>query len=107
LLLASGDEVSVAHGQAPLIQLFWHAEATYSARKTMQVLALQDREMETLAALVGLASLALTRILVGSSAPSPIFHRLSKFFTNYGKAEKHSKRSTKSWKPISNASWQQ
>ena len=41
MLLAEGDEVSVAHGQALLDDLLQHVEATNSTRKTIQVLALQ------------------------------------------------------------------
>ena len=41
LLLAKGDEVSVAHAQALLTHLLQHVEAIHSTRKTIQVLALQ------------------------------------------------------------------
>ena len=41
LLLARGDEVSVAHAQAILTHLLQHVEAIHSTRKTIQVLALQ------------------------------------------------------------------
>jgi LuxR family maltose regulon positive regulatory protein len=41
LLLAQGDEVSVAEGQALLTHLLQHVEAMHSTRKTIQVLALQ------------------------------------------------------------------
>ena len=41
LLLAKGDEVSVAHGQALLDTLLQHVETMHSTRKTIQVLALQ------------------------------------------------------------------
>ena len=41
LLLAKGDEVSIAHGQALLTQLLQHVEAIHNTRKTIQVLALQ------------------------------------------------------------------
>ena len=41
LLLARGDEVSVAHAQALLAHLLQHVEAIHSTRKTIQVLALQ------------------------------------------------------------------
>jgi LuxR family transcriptional regulator, maltose regulon positive regulatory protein len=41
MLLAKGDEPSVAHGQALLIQLLQHVEAMHSTRKTIKVLALQ------------------------------------------------------------------
>jgi LuxR family transcriptional regulator, maltose regulon positive regulatory protein len=55
LLLAKGDEPSVAQGQALLTQLLQHVEAIHNTRKTIQVLALQawaydqqDREIEAL-----------------------------------------------------------
>jgi LuxR family transcriptional regulator, maltose regulon positive regulatory protein len=55
LLLAKGDEGSVAHGQALLSHLLQHVQAIHSTRKTIQVLALQawayklqDRETEAL-----------------------------------------------------------
>ena len=41
LLLAQGDEASVARGQALLTHLLQHAEAIHNTRKTIQVLALQ------------------------------------------------------------------
>ena len=41
LLLAKGDEASVEQGQALLTQLLQYVEAIHSARKTIQVLALQ------------------------------------------------------------------
>jgi LuxR family maltose regulon positive regulatory protein len=41
LLLAKGDEVSIAEGQALLTQLLQHVEAIHNTRKTIQVLALQ------------------------------------------------------------------
>jgi len=41
LLLAKGDEPSVAHGQELLSQLLQHVEAMHSTRKTIKVLALQ------------------------------------------------------------------
>jgi LuxR family transcriptional regulator, maltose regulon positive regulatory protein len=41
LLLAKGDDVSVARGQALLTHLLQHVEAIHSTRKTIQVLALQ------------------------------------------------------------------
>jgi LuxR family maltose regulon positive regulatory protein len=41
LLLAAGDEASVAQGQALLTHLLQYVEATHSTRKTIQVLALQ------------------------------------------------------------------
>jgi LuxR family maltose regulon positive regulatory protein len=41
LLLAKGDEVSVARGQALLTQLLQHVEAIHNTRKAIQVLALQ------------------------------------------------------------------
>ncbi|TMD69826.1 MAG: hypothetical protein E6I97_20720, partial [Chloroflexi bacterium] len=41
LLLAQGDEASVARGQALLTQLLQHTEAIHNIRKTIQVLALQ------------------------------------------------------------------
>ncbi|HEY6408574.1 MAG TPA: hypothetical protein VIY29_14000, partial [Ktedonobacteraceae bacterium] len=41
MLLAKGDEVSVAHGQALLTQLLQYVEAIHCTRKTIQVLALQ------------------------------------------------------------------
>jgi len=41
LLLAKGDEVSVARGQVLLTQLLQHVEAIHNTRKTIQVLALQ------------------------------------------------------------------
>ena len=41
LLLARGDEVSVAHAQALLTHLLQHVESIHSTRKTIQVLALQ------------------------------------------------------------------
>ena len=41
MLLAKGDEVSVAQGQALLDKLLQHVEAMHSTRKTIQVLALQ------------------------------------------------------------------
>lgn len=41
MLLVKGDEGSVAHGQALLEELLYHAQAIHSARKTIQVLALQ------------------------------------------------------------------
>ncbi len=41
LLLAQGDEASVARGQALLDDLLQHVEAIHSTRKTIQVLALQ------------------------------------------------------------------
>ncbi|HKF36189.1 MAG TPA: LuxR C-terminal-related transcriptional regulator, partial [Ktedonobacteraceae bacterium] len=66
LLLARGDEPSVAQGQALLTRLLQHAEALHSTRKTIQVLALQawayelqGRVAEALAALE--RSLALAR----------------------------------------------
>ncbi len=58
LLLAKGDEPSVARGQALLTHLLQHVEAIHSTRKTIKVLALQawahdlqGRETETLDAL--------------------------------------------------------
>jgi LuxR family maltose regulon positive regulatory protein len=55
LLLAKGDEASVAQGQALLTQLLQHVQAIHTTRKTIQVLALQawaydlqDRETEAL-----------------------------------------------------------
>ena len=66
LLLARGDELSVAQGQALLTRLLQHVEALHSTRKTIQVLALQawayeqhGRMAEALAALE--RSLALAR----------------------------------------------
>src|SRR5205807_6963035 len=41
LVLAKGDEVSVARGQVLLTQLLQHVEAIHNTRKTIQVLALQ------------------------------------------------------------------
>jgi LuxR family maltose regulon positive regulatory protein len=41
LLLAKGDEESVAHGQSLLINLLQHVEAMHDTRKTIKVLALQ------------------------------------------------------------------
>jgi len=41
LLLAKGDEASVARGQALLDDLLQHVEAIHSTRKTIKVLALQ------------------------------------------------------------------
>ena len=41
LLLARGDEASVARGQALLTQLLQHVEAIHNTHKTIQVLALQ------------------------------------------------------------------
>jgi LuxR family transcriptional regulator, maltose regulon positive regulatory protein len=65
LLLAKGDEVSVAGGQALLTHLLQHVEAIHSTRKTIQVLALQawgydlqGRVTEALAALERALALA-------------------------------------------------
>src|SRR6266568_844243 len=65
LLLARGDEVSVAHAQALLTHLLQHVEAIHSTRKTIQVLALQawaydlqGRETEALAVLERALALA-------------------------------------------------
>jgi LuxR family maltose regulon positive regulatory protein len=41
MLLAKGDDESVARGQALLTQLLQHVEAIHNSRKTIQVLALQ------------------------------------------------------------------
>src|SRR5260221_14453624 len=41
LLLAQGDEVSVAQGQALLTHILQHVEAMHNTRKTINVLALQ------------------------------------------------------------------
>ncbi|HET8853234.1 MAG TPA: LuxR C-terminal-related transcriptional regulator, partial [Ktedonobacteraceae bacterium] len=65
LLLAKGDEPSVARGQALLSQLLQHVETMYSTRKTIKVLALQawaydlqGRETEALEALERALALA-------------------------------------------------
>src|SRR5205823_5111969 len=65
LLLAKGDEVSVAHGQALIDDLLQHVEAIHSTRKTINVLALhawaydlQGRESEALEVLERALALA-------------------------------------------------
>ncbi|HET8852943.1 MAG TPA: LuxR C-terminal-related transcriptional regulator, partial [Ktedonobacteraceae bacterium] len=65
LLLAKGDQSSVAHGQELLSQLLQHVEAMHSTRKTIKVLALQawtydlqGRETEALEALERALALA-------------------------------------------------
>ena len=65
LLLAKGDEVSVAQGQALLTHLLQHVQAMHSTRKTIKVLALrawaytlQGRETEALEVLERALALA-------------------------------------------------
>ncbi len=65
LLLATGDEVSIARGQVLLTQLLQLVEAMHNTRKTIQVLALQawaydlqGRETEALDVLVRALTLA-------------------------------------------------
>ena len=65
LLLAKGDEVSVAHGQTLLAHLLHHVEAIHNTRKMIEVLALQawaydlqNRESEALEVLERVLALA-------------------------------------------------
>ena len=65
LLVAKGDEVSVAHGQTLLAHLLQHVEAIHNTRKMIEVLALQawaydlqNRESEALEVLERVLALA-------------------------------------------------
>jgi len=65
LLLAKGDEVSVAHGELLLAHLLQHVEAMHNTRKMIEILAvqaraydLQNRESEALEALERALALA-------------------------------------------------
>ena len=89
LLLAKGDDVSVAHGQALLTHLLQHVEAIHSTRKTIQVLALQawaydlqGRETEALAVLERALALAHPGGFIRTFADLPplakVLHELRK-----------------------------
>jgi LuxR family maltose regulon positive regulatory protein len=89
MLLAKGDEASVAHGQALLTQLLQHVQAIHSTRKTIQVLALQawaydlqDRETEALDVLERAIALArpggFIRTFADLSPLARLLHELRK-----------------------------
>jgi len=89
LLLAKGDEVSMAEGQALLIHLFQHVEAMHSTRKTINVLALQawaydlqGRENEALEVLERALALARPGGFIRAFADLPslgkVLHELRK-----------------------------
>ncbi len=89
LLLAKGDEVSVAHGQALLTHLLQHVESLHSTRKTIQVLALQawaydlqGREAEALEVLERALTLARPGGFIRTFADLPplvnVLHELRK-----------------------------
>jgi LuxR family maltose regulon positive regulatory protein len=78
LLLAKGDAVSVAEGQALLTHLLQHVEAIHSTRKTIQVMALQawayelqGRESEALDVLEDALSLARPNGFIRTFADLP------------------------------------
>ncbi len=83
LLLAKGDEVSVADGQVLLTHLLQHVEAIHSTRKTIQVLALQawaydlqGRETEALAVLERALALARPGGFMRTFADLPLLAKL-------------------------------
>ena len=83
LLLAKGDEVSVAHGQALLTHLLRHVETMHSTRKMIGVLALQawaydlqGRESEALEVLERALALARPGGFIRTFADLPPLVRL-------------------------------
>ncbi len=89
MLLAKGDQPSVAHGQALLSQLLQHVETIHSTRKTIQVLALQawaydlqGRETEALEVLERALALACPGGFIRTFADLPplakLLHELRK-----------------------------
>ena len=83
LLLAKGDEVSVAAGQVLLTHLLQHVESMHSTRKTIQVLALQawaydlqGRESEALEVLERALALARPGGFIRTFADLPPLVRL-------------------------------
>jgi ATP/maltotriose-dependent transcriptional regulator MalT len=83
LLLAKGDEVSVAHGQALLIHLLRHVETMHSTRKMIGALALQawaydlqGRESEALEVLERALALARPGGFIRTFADLPPLVRL-------------------------------
>ena len=89
LLLAKGDKVSVAHGQALLTHLLHHVETIHSTRKMIEVLALQawaydqqHRESEALEVLERALTLArpggFIRIFADLQALAKVLHELRK-----------------------------
>jgi LuxR family maltose regulon positive regulatory protein len=89
LLLAKGDEASVAHGQALLTNLLQHVEAIHNTRKIVEVLALQawaydlqGRESEALLILERALTLArpagFIRTFADLQALAKVLHELRK-----------------------------
>jgi LuxR family maltose regulon positive regulatory protein len=83
MLLAEGDEASVARGQALLTQLLQHVQAIHTTRKTIKVLALQawaydlqDRETEALDVLERALALARPGGFIRTFADVPPLARL-------------------------------
>ena len=98
-LLAKGDEVSVAHGQALLDTLLQHVEAMHSTRKTIQVLALQawaydlqGREREALEVLERALTLARPGGFIRTFADLRL---LAKVLQSCASAARRNRRSTK------------
>ena len=100
LLLAKGDEVSVARGQVLLTQLLQHVEAIHNTRKTIQVLALQawaydlqGRETEALDVLERALTLAhpggFMRTLADLFPLAPLLNALRKGRKARHAADKH------------------
>ena len=100
MLLAKGDEPSVAHGQALLSQLLRHVETMHSTRKTIQVLALQawaydlqGRETEALEVLERALALARPGGFIRTFADLPplakLLHELRKRRRTHQEVDKH------------------
>ena len=110
LLLARGDEESIAKGQVLLTQLLQLVEAIHNTRKMIQVLALQawaydlqGREAEALEALERALVLARPGGFIRTFAD---LAPLANCFTNCASTEKRDRRSIRIWIPIYKASWQ-
>ena len=89
MLLAKGDEVSVAHGQSLLAHLLQHVEVIHNTRKMIEVLALQawaydlqNRESEALEVLERALALArpagFIRIFADLQPLAKVLHELRK-----------------------------
>jgi LuxR family maltose regulon positive regulatory protein len=100
MLLAKGDELSVAHGQELLSQLLQHVEAMHNTRKTIKVLALQawaydlqGRETEALEVLERALALARPGGFIRTFADLPqlakVLHELRKRRRTHQEVDKH------------------
>ena len=109
LLLARGNEETIAKGQVLLTRLLQLVEAIDNTRKTIEVLALQAwaydlQGCETEALEVLERALVLARP-GGSCAALPILLPSPNCFMNCVRTEKRARRSIRNWMTIYKASW--